>query len=242
MADHLSEIIPVPEDLLALEPEELAGVIMEFFNSNPDIQSSGFLHADAFCGERGLEGYPPGHNAQISQALMEAWVWLEREGLVAKQPGGGSGWCFITRRGKRIKSQDDLASYRNASILPRGILHPLIGQKVWPLFIRGEYDTAIFLSYKEVEVAVRNAAGFSADHLGVALMREAFDKTKGPLADHSLPEAEREAMSHLFAGAIGLYKNPQSHRDVSTTDPSKVVPLVLFASHLMDLVERKRIQ
>jgi hypothetical protein len=53
--------------------------------------------------------------------------------------------------------------------------------------------------------------------IGVALMRKAFDKSTGPLTDMSNPEAEREALAHLFAGAIGSYKNPHSHRTVNLT-------------------------
>jgi hypothetical protein len=31
-------------------------------------------------------------------------------------------------------------------------------------------------------------------------MRKAFDKDKGPLSDETEPDAEREALAHLFAG------------------------------------------
>ncbi|HUE82855.1 MAG TPA: hypothetical protein VMM84_12150 [Pyrinomonadaceae bacterium] len=42
---------------------------------------------------------------------MEAWEWLVREGLLARQPGS-PGWFFITRRGERMKTASDLESYR----------------------------------------------------------------------------------------------------------------------------------
>ena len=37
---------------------------------------------------------------------------------------------------------------------------------------------------------------------GVDLMRKAFHADKGPLTNLSDPEREREALSHLFAGAM----------------------------------------
>ena len=69
------------------------------------------------------------------------------------------------------------------------------------------------------------------------LMRNAFDKQAGSLTDHNLPDAEKEAMAHLFAGAIGLYKNPQSHRHVSIADPGQAVALIVLASHLIHIVD-----
>jgi hypothetical protein len=55
--------------------------------------------------------------------------------------------------------------------------------------------------------------GTSTGNIGVKLMRDAFNKDKGPLTDLAQPEAEPEALAHLFAGAIGSYKNPHSYRD-----------------------------
>jgi hypothetical protein len=68
-------------------------------------------------------------------------------------------------------------------------------------------------------------------------MREAFDRHTGPLRDPNEPDPEREATAHFFAGAIGRYKNPQSHRDAPISDPTEAVELLLLASHLLRIVE-----
>lgn len=164
-------------------------------------------------------------------------MWLEREGLIAPKPGTQGEWVFVTRRGRQIVDRAGLESYRRSDLLPRHLLHPVITQKVWSAFIRGEYDTAVFQSFKEVEVAVRVAGGFTASDIGEKLMWKAFDVNSGPLTDQNLPEEERLALQHLFVGAIGSYKNPQSHRNVSITDPTEAVEMILLASHLLRIVE-----
>jgi len=233
-------MVPTAEDLLALEPEELAGVVLEYLNSHASQEIQAYLDRSVFTEDYNhkiLDGYPLEYKEKIQQALVEAWVWLEREILIAPKPGINSDGYFITRRGQRLKKASEVKAYRQSNLLPKNLLHPVIAQKVWSAFLRGDYDTAVFQAFKEVEVAVRIAGGYSQTDIGVSLMRKAFDKLVGPLTDSELPEGEREALSHLFAGAIGSYKNPQSHRDVSITDPTEAVEMVMLASHLLKIVD-----
>ncbi len=106
------------------------------------------------------------------------------------------------------------------------------------MFLRGGYDTAVFQSFKEVEVSVRDACGFKAEDIGVGLMRKAFDVENGSLTDKALPKAERDALGHLFSGGIGCYKNPHSHRSV-TINAEETVEMIILASHLLNIVESR---
>jgi hypothetical protein len=58
---------------------------------------------------------------------------------------------------------------------------PKFIEKVWPHFIRGEYDVAILQALKIVEIEVRKKCKYDNNKLGVALMRDAFHPQDGPL-------------------------------------------------------------
>lgn len=68
-------------------------------------------------------------------------------------------------------------------------------------------------------------------------MRKAFDENSGSLMDSSLVISERQATSHLFAGAIGLFKNPTSHRASAISKTEDAIELVMFADYLLRLVD-----
>jgi len=70
-------------------------------------------------------------------------------------------------------------------------------------------------------------------------MRKAFHSKTGPLRDPSVVDAEREATAYLFAGAMGLFKNPHSHRNVAITDAAEAVELLLMAGHLLRIVDTR---
>jgi hypothetical protein len=86
---------------------------------------------------------------------------------------------------------------------PYYALHPAIAGKVYDAIIRNDLDEAVGFAFRKVEEAVRAAGeyGKGPDDVGTKLMRKAFDKDKGPLSDATEPDAEREALAHLFAGS-----------------------------------------
>lgn len=97
----------------------------------------------------------------------------------------------------------------------------------------------LFESFREVEVAVRDAGAFGPEKYGKPLMRDAFSPTTGPLTDKTALKSEQESIADLFAGAIGLYKNPSSHRVDVVNDPHVAAELIVLASHLLRLVESR---
>lgn len=240
MIKSLKSMLSDAGSVLALEPEELGGVLLEHFNSMT-VQEQFQLNRHNFL--MGPEVLSYGRDAQdgLERAFAEAWAWLERECLIALKPNAaGSSGYFITRRGQKLIDRNAYEAYRRASILPRTLLHPRIESRVYPSFLRGAYDTAVFEALREVEVAVREAAGLGPDRYGEPLMRDAFNPANGSLADKASLRSEQEAMANLFAGAIGLYKNSSSHRTGTISDPVIAVEVIVLANHLLRLVEERK--
>jgi uncharacterized protein (TIGR02391 family) len=231
----LAELIPDAENMLDLEPEELAIVAFGLMPESPQrLHPSGFCHPDTYG------SYPVERRGQIECAMMEAWGWLAREGLIALRPGDNQ-WHFITRRGLSLKTPEDFDAFRKSAFLPRTLLHPVIEKACWQAYMRGDYDTAVFQAYKELEVHIRLSSGASAEDHGVPLVRKAFNPTAGPLTDPN-PDAvfaEKEALANLAAGAIGSYKNPHSHRRV-TVAVQEAAEMIVLANHLYKIVDSRR--
>lgn len=151
------------------------------------------------------------------------------------------GWYILTRRGKRIRSKKDYDALRYQNLFPKNTIHPEITKEVYSLFLRGDYETAVFKAFKLVEVAVREAAGSGFETLyGIDLMKKAFHPDTGPLTFQTEQPAERQAFQVLFWGAIGRFKNPSSHRHVAITDPVETIEMIQFASHLLRILDYRK--
>lgn len=245
---ELPRLIPNVEDLLSLEPEELGAKILFLIRQRFERERNAHANLGNIQGEpfgqsyNGEHRYPDHARDQFFLALAEAWSWLEAQGLLVPSPGsnGSSGFRVLSRRALKFQDEVDVSRFATARLLPRESLHPRIAQTVWSAFIRGEYDVAVFQAMKGVEVAVREAGGYGDSALGTDLMRRAFHTDDGPLTDKNAQRAEREARANLFAGAIGFYKNPQSHRDVNLEDPVEALEIVLLANHLLRIVDARK--
>lgn len=239
MIKSIAKLIPDPQMLCDMSPEELAGPLLACLK---ELQDSGNKLNQYDFSLTAADEYPPQRRAEISFHLMEAWSVLEREGLIARYPKDRSGNEFITRKGQRLAKPDAYSAYRVSAQLPRDLLNPKLLSRVWPAFARGEYDTAVFEAFKEVEVCVRNEGGFTDAEYGTDLMRQAFnvDVDKGSLTDPQSPKAERQALSDLFAGAIGSYKNPHSHRRVAIQS-TEAAQMIILASHLLSIIDSRKV-
>jgi uncharacterized protein (TIGR02391 family) len=245
MAGLLS-VFPTADELLATSPEDLAPILLRLAQQagGPSFWPPSVAEITRGTGiETTVEfAYPYYKKSQVESLINEAWESLRRDGLIMPAPGinGQNGRMVLTSAGAGIASREDFGRVRAALAFPKSLLHPSIADKVFAALMRNELDEAVFAAFKAVEVAVRAAGNYKATDISVPLMRKAFDAKAGPLSDQNQPEAEREALCHLFAGAIGSYKNPHSHGTVALTDLREAQQQVMLATHLLSIVDARR--
>lgn len=242
--DTLTSLIPDVDVLMSLAPEELAEVVLRLAAEH---RQNNLIHLQSISsqidGAPGTNsGYPQNRRMDAELALAEAWNWLVVNGLLILEPGynGTNGYMLLSRRAQTLLSNGSFKTYVRSVSFPKALLHQVIADEVWLDIVRGDIETAVFKAFRAVEIAVREAGHFADTDIGTMLMRKAFDRSTGPLSDQQQPEAEREALAHLFAGAIGSYKNPHSHRTVTINDPTEAQEMVILASHLLRIIDSRR--
>ena len=114
----------------------------------------------------------------------------------------------------------------------------MIDQRVRRQFLLGEYEQAVFVAMKAVEVRVRMLGGFADDKIGVDLMTNAFKLDRGPLTDPAAVRGEQVGIRGLFQGAYAVLRNPAGHRDVDYDDVTEASEAVGTASLLMRILDR----
>jgi uncharacterized protein (TIGR02391 family) len=232
----LLDLFSTADSLLALPAEDLGVVLLRIVQEErgPRVTISSI---EMPVWNANSSGFPHHRRSEVARAIGEAWQWLQNTGLLMTDPEQPNGYFCLTRKGRAIKSPADFEAYRQGNVLPVALLHPTIAEKARPMFMRGDYDVAVFQAFKDVELAVRTAAKLSDSDIGRKLMQIAFQPEKGPLTDSSADKGEQVGVMDLFSGAIGYCKNPASHRSPGY-DRVAAAQLLAFASFLLTQVDQ----
>ncbi len=225
-----------------MPPEDVGIIILHHLLSKPrygeaeKFKQGNFLVSSATPARE----YPAQYFDRVNEALAGGWAWLEREGALLPDPNNQDrDWMIISSRGRQMLDPEKLKAFKHAASFPVGKLHPAISPSTFSHFMKGEYDTAVFAALREVEVAVRKAGKFPHSIFGTDLMRQAFKEQTGPLTDPKDVISEQQAIQHLFAGAIGTFKNPSSHRSGVINTPDRAISLVQLADLLLRIIDER---
>jgi uncharacterized protein (TIGR02391 family) len=227
---------PTAEEAVELPVDELAFRLLRVFSRDSKHATRAYMGDDGFWGAT-TDDRDARHRATLRG--VEAWDWLTQNGLLALRPGSDivTGMTYVTERGHEVVRTESGQARARAEARIGLDLHPSIARRGRTQFLLGEYELAAFAAMREVEIRVRMLGGYSAKDVGIKLVRAAFHAETGPLRDPEQVDAEREATAHLFAGAIGTFKNPSSHRQVDFDDPTVAAEIVLLADLLLRMLD-----
>lgn len=124
------------------------------------------------------------------------------------------------------------------------LLHALVVNRSEAHFRSGNYADAVFGAMRLIEEEVRTRIGADPTDLGLKLISRAMkaNPPDTPLIVISKVPAEQDAAHALFAGAIGAFKNPHSHRFVEITNPFEAFECLAFASLLLRMLDEAEYQ
>ena len=142
MADTLLSVFPNPnpDDLLALEPEDLAGILLEVV---PGVMQNAMFNLN------GLEAqlfhmtgstYPVGVRRPVQLALAEALSWLVSQGLLLVDPNQPAHWLNDRPHSKvsgckflrTVQKSASICGHLGANARLRSLIHPSQGVTVLP--------------------------------------------------------------------------------------------------------------
>lgn len=218
------------DEVEALAVEQLALLVLARVAGSADLLFENFFYSRDLV-ERSYAA---------KNALAEAWSWLERKGLLGPNVGQATGWQTITRAGRRVIEEGELALVRLRAAERLDIdLHPSLELLVRPQFLIGSYEMAVLEAFKAVEVRLRTISASDPGRTAVTMAQRAFGKNS-PLRDPdpSIPEAEKDGVTALFSGSFATLRNPPGHRYVDYESAAEASEAVMLASLLMRVLDR----
>lgn len=239
----LKHLIPDASTIQTMHPADLGGYVLEVLLTVGGEQPN-LWHRGGFCTQAGAE-YRDDSRPRVIDTLVEnccavAWSWLEANWLICRRPDVmSSDWYMATRRGQELRDRAGVRALIDSEQLPEHFLHDAFIRDVLPLFLQGRYDLAVFEAFHRLEINIRDAAKLGDELIGTKLASRAFHTETGELTDTDADGGERQGLMHLMCGALGSYKNPQSHRHVGL-DATEAREMIIIASHLLKIVDSRR--
>jgi uncharacterized protein (TIGR02391 family) len=245
-ARRLLQIVPAPDALLDLTPDELAWALLEDMQAREHDPIAGMANRDLLANSFTPFSLPPNpqqHEVmnRINKAGRNGFALLERWDLIepADDMNGRNGYVVLTTNGRGTTERTDFERVRVRGLLRAELLHPLLRGKPYDDFVADHLDAAVLEAFKTVEIEVRAAATRPNSEHGKELMFRVF-AMNGPLFKAGETKAECEALVGLFAGALARFRNPGAHTRRSFADVLEAMEELMVASRLLRIVDECR--
>ena len=241
MENIILSLFPTPDRLLEATEIELDRALLRYVAAATDdpMRAVGITRDGAVISlfERGGYDCPHGTKVEVQKVVGRAWKRLEDTDLIDEPDpfNGKNGYRVVSAKGRQALGGVDFAAVMVRNAFTREMF-PKLPDAAWNAFRVGDYDTAVFESFKAVEVAVRKKGNFAEADFGQTLMAKAFDPSNGPLRDQAGSLNRRKARQKLFEGALGEIRNPKAHSDPVITDTLTAVEEMMTAGALLRIV------
>ena len=246
MPNSIFSLFPTPNELLAASEIDVERAVLRVYQERTDDQLRRMTTAQAIANELFETGgypYDIGKRNEVNRVINRASKKLEDAGLIQEPDpyNGKNGYRTISDEGRKALGRTDFIAAKVRAQFSREMFHPSLPNAAWNSFRAGDYDTAVFETFKALESAIRKKGagrnGITDSDHGVKLMGKAFDPQSGPLSDKSTTVGRRERRCDLFTGAFGELRNPKAHGDPTITDPLIAVEEMMSAGMLQRIVD-----
>jgi uncharacterized protein (TIGR02391 family) len=232
---NLLTTYPTREAWLAADPEEMGLVLLRDLKAH---STSGFCPQNilGLLRERYSHDWGGGEQTGARIAVVfEAYQWLRNVGFIVPSAAQPRDFDTLSRRARTL-DEAGLDAFRATRLSGYDILDSRITDKVWSIYLRGDYDIAIGYAFKVVEVRMREKAGLTTNDMGERLAKKffaTFDSEARKKSERALP-----SVVLLCVGALDRYRNSAVHEYPTITDPDEAMEVLLLANHCLRVVER----
>ena len=165
---------------------------------------------------------------------------LERDGyLMQNHTQSSQSFKVLTKRGLALIDREIEEMKLSSIDIDQIIQNANLIRSIHDDFIEGDYETAIFKSFRQLEESVRNKSCLGAEVIGAELMSRAFRPQNGILKyKFAQTEAEEEALHLLMRSTLMMFKNPSSHRTVGYDNENEAIEVIGVADLLLSILDK----
>lgn len=254
LADTLKELLPATSqgDYCLLKKSKKVG-LGKYFNAKLGNKKKQFVYFILQVYGR----HPRKFKRFVNDILAEAVDWRRGKGNPVLKQEADLLKDRLFALGINLKKEIDSLSLptERPKITPPPIhikqalekfgLHPLLLDKVLPLFVDGHLNESVRKAGEVYETFIKKCNPTNKKY-GRQLISEIFNP-KNPIQDvagyHNSkildPNDEREGYMFLAMGSIHWCKNVMGHSDVDQLSPSDAAARIILLSHLLEVIDKR---